>query len=110
MSNEQKERTLDDIEEKIYDFEALEPEIWFEVGELLTAAKKLLGHGKLEKWFDGCKFSFCRATRANRMAYYRDMLGRRDFAQAVNLSKLRARMRGEASGFSHFRKRVVRKK
>lgn len=99
MSNEQKEITLDELEEKIKELDELEAEIWFQQGQFLTDAKKKNGHGRFEDWFIRCHFSFSRATRANRMKYYRDMLGRRDFHRSVNLAKLRARMKGESPKF-----------
>lgn len=99
MGDGQKERTLDEIENELHDLEELRPEIWFKEGELYTKAKEMLGHGKFEKWFEKCKFSICKATRCIRMNYYKDMLRRRDFSRTVNLAKLRARMKGDASGF-----------
>ena len=99
MGSEQKDLTLDEIEEKIKKLDELEPEIWFQQGLFLTDAKKKNGRGKFEDWFQRCKFSFSRATRANRMKYYRDMLGRRDFHKSVNLAKLRARMSVKSPDF-----------
>lgn len=99
MSNEQKDLTLYELEEKIKDLDELEPEIWFQQGLFLTDAKKKNGRGKFEDWFQRCKFSFSRTTRANRMKYYRDMLGRRDFHKSVNMAKLRARMSGKSPDF-----------
>ena len=42
MSNEQKERTLDEIEGEIKDLDELEAEIWFDQGKLLKEAKDIL--------------------------------------------------------------------
>jgi len=99
VMSDERERTLDEIEEKIKKLDELETEIWFQQGLFLSDAKKKNGHGKFEDWFQRCQFSFSRATRANRMKYYRDMLGRWDFHTSVNLAKLRARMKGESPDF-----------